>query len=1431
MNIKLKLFTYLILISVSSLSFTDDTDGDGIDNSLDNHSIISTDDSVTFDNLPTSISSGKNMLSSFSSFSSTQAVNETPVATDVYAAMLMNTSGENRSVSTTFGLIGSAENGTTLTFELLTAPQYGSLADPNDSDRIISSFPHVIAAEKLSYMPPENFSGVISFDFRVSDGVNVSASAVATVTVFDKYSSGSRKIGGSIDPVLSGSLYSESNGQTVAVDISDDGQTIAIGEPNYEDGRGRVRIFTLSGGDWEQLGVDIQINGSCLIEAQLFGFSVNLSSDGRSVAIGAPGKRFDCNRKPTGYAYLYSFELMQIGDQYLPYWRGDSSVFGNIGSFLGHAVSISSDGRTYAASSRDGLVRLVNDNGRRDINYGSSSIAASTGPSLSLDDNGSTVAIGSQRRVSDNNGDGHVGVFRLLDNEWVVLGQFMEGETDANGFGASISLSGDGRSIAVSAPRAKVSDLFGAGHVRVFDFNGEEWLQRGISLGGEASRGSDVACCLSVSLSSDGQAVAAGWYWVTLANNNNKGNGVARVYDWLNSEWLQRGQDIDAQSVYARTYRHEVYVSLSADAQTMSVSVPVSHDGNKGRIQILDLTDSAPKIFGNPKNLAMVGQLYAFSPEVEDPDPAQAHVFSVTSNNGDLPPWLSFDESTGVLEGIPSSSDIGLISDISLQVTDSLFDDVLGNFNIEVIDADTEAPVITTSNILSSVDEGETALGTVTANESVTWSIVGSSISISNSGAVTLDDAADYETATSHSFTITATDSSGNAASTELLTVTVIDADEEAPVITTSNILSSVDEGETALGTVTANESVTWSIVGSGISISNSGAVTLDDAADYETATSHSFTITATDSSGNAASTELLTVTVIDADENTPVKTVDFTSAITQLNMTANGDQINPSISSLPGNKFAMIWSDRAGNDGDRGGIFGGIYDEKLALISSEFVVNTLTTDWQSKSNIASASNGNFMAIWHQANGFVEGQLFNISGEKLGNQFTIQEGYNGLSDVVADATGNFWVVSTGGGIGYINKYSNTGELLLDSKVYQSEAVAYEPVITVLTDSRILVSWYDGQNTAGSDIYGQFVTSAGELEGIPFIINTTLAENQSKQAIAGLVSGGFVVTWQSLMQDGDLAGIYARVFDESGVGGEEIAVNTETIGNQVWSHVTARSDGGFVVGWVDAKAPQQVYLQSYAENGLTQGTNRVVSIDDIKTINNSEKIEFTELSDGSLVAVWDAWNGSRNIFGRTFEVKAIIETLEDSDGDGVNDYEDPFPNNSLYSVDSDSDGMPDEWETRYGLDPNDASDATSDQDNDGVTAIDEFLAGTIPSGSLDIDGNENYDALTDGLLLLRGMFGLDGSALVTGTVASDATYTESVDIESRIATLGDLADIDGNGDIDALTDGLLALRYLFGLQGDTLINGVIASDATRKTAEEVEAHLETLMPSL
>jgi hypothetical protein len=123
-----------------------------------------------------------------------------------------------------------------------------------------------------------------------------------------------------------------------------------------------------------------------------------------------------------------------------------------------------------------------------------------------------------------------------------------------------------------------------------------------------------------------------------------------------------------------------------------------------------------------------------------------------------------------------------------------------------------------------------------------------------------------------------------------------------------------------------------------------------------------------------------------------------------------------------------------------------------------------------------------------------------------------------------------------------------------------------------------------------------------------------------------------------------------------------------------------------------------------------------------------------------------------------------------------------------------------------------------------------LRQVMVGGIIDIDGNGQYDALTDGLLLLRSMFGIDGNALVSGTIASNASITSAQDILMEIDRLGMLLDVDGNGQIDALTDGLLILRYLFGLEGDTLIAGVLAQDATRTTAIEIQTHLAGLTPT-
>ena len=62
-------------------------------------------------------------------------------------------------------------------------------------------------------------------------------------------------------------------------------------------------------------------------------------------------------------------------------------------------------------------------------------------------------------------------------------------------------------------------------------------------------------------------------------------------------------------------------------------------------------------------------------------------------------------------------------------------------------------------------------------------------------------------------------------------------------------------------------------------------------------------------------------------------------------------------------------------------------------------------------------------------------------------------------------------------------------------------------------------------------------------------------------------------------------------------------------------------------------------------------------------------------------------------------------------------------------DTDNDGMPDEWEVKYGLNPKDASDAVKDCNGDGYTNIEKYINGIDPSTKVDwSDWKNNYDTL-------------------------------------------------------------------------------------------------------
>ena len=148
-------------------------------------------------------------------------------------------------------------------------------------------------------------------------------------------------------------------------------------------------------------------------------------------------------------------------------------------------------------------------------------------------------------------------------------------------------------------------------------------------------------------------------------------------------------------------------------------------------------------------------------------------------------------------------------------------------------------------------------------------------------------------------------------------------------------------------------------------------------------------------------------------------------------------------------------------------------------------------------------------------------------------------------------------------------------------------------------------------------------------------------------------------------------------------------------------------------------------------------------------------------------------------------------------------------------------------------------ADPDDDNDGFTDEEELADGTDPlsrfscrTGCFSFDVDENLEAkpLTDGLLVIRHLFGFSGDSLISGAVSGDASREGSDAIASYLTDSDFQLDIDGDGEAKPLTDGLLLIRYLFGFSGDSLVSGAIGFDATRNTAEAVEAYIEARLPA-
>lgn len=324
---------------------------------------------------------------------------------------------------------------------------------------------------------------------------------------------GSEIDGGTID----GQAWSGSNG-TVA--MSADGQTIAVGNPS-EDANGpdagHVRIFDWSGSAWVQRGVDVDGPSA----GSLFGSSVALADDGDTFVAGAPRARIDGIER--GQVRVFDWNGSAWTQRGGPV--DGTSQWGVTGS----AVAVDAAGDTFATATKSGagFTEVFDWNGSAWTQRGSDIPGEAPGDlggggDVSLSNNGDTVAVGAP--LNDGNGDqsGHVRIYEWQGSRWTQRGADIDGEAADDYSGGSVALSADGSTVAIGARGndAGWPAHYPGGHVRVLDWNGSAWTQRGGDIDGLASAGSG-----QVELSDDGARAVIGGQFYGI------GTGVVQVHE------------------------------------------------------------------------------------------------------------------------------------------------------------------------------------------------------------------------------------------------------------------------------------------------------------------------------------------------------------------------------------------------------------------------------------------------------------------------------------------------------------------------------------------------------------------------------------------------------------------------------------------------------------------------------------------------------------------------------------------------------------------------------------------------------------------------------------------------------------------------------------------------------------------------------------
>ncbi len=182
--------------------------------------------------------------------------------------------------------------------------------------------------------------------------------------------------------------------------------------------------------------------------------------------------------------------------------------------------------------------------------------AAYQGDSVAISADGNTMAVGGG---SDNSNIGAVWIFIRVGNTWIQQGSKLTGSgmSGAANFGASVALSADGNTLAVSGPEDTPN-----GATWIFVRSGGTWTQQGSKLVGLGAVTANQG--YSLALSADGNTLAVG---STMDNSN---TGAAWIFVRNGTTWSPQGSKLTVTGNTGAAGAGSG-LALSADGNTLAV--------------------------------------------------------------------------------------------------------------------------------------------------------------------------------------------------------------------------------------------------------------------------------------------------------------------------------------------------------------------------------------------------------------------------------------------------------------------------------------------------------------------------------------------------------------------------------------------------------------------------------------------------------------------------------------------------------------------------------------------------------------------------------------------------------------------------------------------------------------------------------------------